>query len=47
MVTKVCPAHRDALFINAQIKYLNGDFQGAALTLQKLLKAGKEVLLVV
>jgi len=41
MVTKVYPAHRDAVFINAQISFLNADFSGAALILQKLLRASK------
>ena len=41
MVTNVYPAHRDAVMINAQIKYLNGDLSAAALTLQKFLKTSK------
>jgi len=42
MLIKTCPAHEDALFIDAQIKYLSGDFVAATLILNKLLKISKE-----
>ena len=40
-VIKVCPKHRDALFISAQIKYLCGDSRGALTTLHSILAIGK------
>jgi hypothetical protein len=35
---KVCPSHRDALFISAEVKYLSGDFRSAIATLDHLTK---------
>jgi len=39
-VIKICPCHRDALFINAQIQYLSGDFRTAISILNKILNIG-------
>lgn len=40
-VMKVCPSHRDALFISARCKYLSGDARSAIGTLDQLTKIGK------
>lgn len=45
MLTRICPAHQDALFIDAQIKYLSGDFNGASLILNKLLRLSELIFL--
>ncbi|ODN01250.1 Tetratricopeptide repeat protein 21B [Orchesella cincta] len=36
-VIKVCPCHRDTLFISAQIQYLSGDFRSAVAILNRVL----------
>ncbi|CAG7785177.1 unnamed protein product, partial [Allacma fusca] len=43
-VIKVCPKHRDALFISAQIKYLCGDTRGAVGTLSAILTIDSSLL---
>lgn len=39
-VMKVCPCHRDALFINAQVQYLSGESRLATITLNQLIDIG-------
>jgi hypothetical protein len=43
-VMKVCPCHRDALFISAQVHYLSGDSRSAMITLNQLANIGTKQL---
>lgn len=43
-VIKVCPCHRDTLFISAQIQYLSGDLRSAVAILNRVLNIGIKII---